>query len=176
MKAVLTVLCALGLAVGVAAQASAQGAARGKAELTVGSAKVSVDYGRPSLHGRTVDSMVAQLPHGPTPKFWRLGANQSTTFTTSADLDFGGTTVPKGVYSLWAHHEGDSWKLVFNSQHGQWGTSHDPSKDLVSVPLTQSKASSSADQVTINLEKQNGGGQIKIQWGDLELTADFTAK
>lgn len=176
MKAPLMVLCAVALAAATANQASAQRAGRGKAELTVGGTTVSVDYGRPSLHGRSVDSMLSQLPNGPTPNFWRLGANQSTTFTTTADLDFGGTTVPKGEYSLWAHHDGDSWKLVFNTQHGQWGTSHDASKDLVSVPLTQTKADSSADLVTIGLDKHDGGGEIKIQWGDLELTASFMAK
>lgn len=176
MKAPLMILCAVALAAATATQAPAQRAGRGKAELTVGSASVTVDYGRPSLHGRSVDSMLSQLPNGPTPNFWRLGANQSTTFTTTADLDFGGTTVPKGTYSLWAHHDGDSWKLVFNTQHGQWGTSHDASKDLVSVPLTQTKAGSSADLVTISLDKHDSGGEIKIQWGDLELTADFTAK
>jgi Protein of unknown function (DUF2911) len=176
MKAVLTVLSALGLAITMAPQASAQSASRGKAELTVGGANVSVDYGRPSLHGRSVDAMLAELPKGPTPNFWRLGANVSTTFTTSADLDFGGTTVPKGEYSLWAHHDGDAWKLVFNTQHGQWGTQHDASKDLVSVPLTQTKASDSADLVTISLEKHGDGGEIMIRWGDLELTGDFTAK
>lgn len=176
MKAPLTVLCAFALAVAAAPQASAQRAGRGKAELTAGSATVTVDYGRPSLHGRSVDSMLSQLPNGPTPNFWRLGANQSTTFTTTADLDFGGTTVPKGTYSLWAQHDGDAWKLVFNTQHGQWGTSHDTSKDLVSVPLTQTKASSSEELVTIGLDKHDSGGQVKIQWGDLELTADFAAK
>ncbi|HUI43348.1 MAG TPA: DUF2911 domain-containing protein [Terriglobia bacterium] len=176
MKAAMMVLCALGLAAAVSGPASAQRAARGKAELTVGSAKVSIDYGRPALHGRTVDSMLSQLPNGPTPNFWRLGANQSTTFSTSADLDFGGTTVPKGEYSLWAHQEDNSWKLVFNTQHGQWGTQHDPSKDLVSVPLTQTKASNSAETVTIGLQQHDSGGEIKIQWGDLELAADFAAK
>ena len=176
MKAVLTIFCSLGLAAAVAGQALAQGG-RGKAELTVGSAKVSVDYGRPSLHGRTVDSMLAELPNGPTPNFWRLGANQSTTFSTTGDLDFGGTTVPKGEYSLWAHHEADnSWKLVFNTQHGQWGTSHNASKDLVSVPLSESKADTSVDRVTISLQQHGDGGEIKIEWGDLVLSSDFTAK
>ena len=50
---------------------------------------------------------------------WRLGANKSTTFKTSADLAFGDVTVPKGEYSLWARREADNtWKLVFNKQHG----------------------------------------------------------
>jgi len=174
MKRFLTVVCALGLFALISCSAFAQGGARGKADVTVGSAKVSVEYGRPALKGRTIQDMLGQLPAG---GFWRLGSNKSTTFSTSADLDFGGTTVPKGEYSLWAQKQADnSWKLVFNSQHGQWGTDHDPAKDAVSVPLTEGKLSTPAEQVTINLAQEGSGGKITIQWGDLELSATFAAK
>jgi hypothetical protein len=170
MKRLLTLVCALGLSAAIACSAWAQGG-RGKASATIGSAHVSIDYGKPALRGRSIQDMLGQLPDG---GFWRLGANQSTTFSTSADLDFGGTTVPKGEYSLWAQKQGDnSWKLVFNTQHGQWGTDHDPSKDLVKVPLTQEKASSPAEQVAINVESS---GKLTIQWGDLQLSTTFTAK
>lgn len=173
MKKLLTIVCALGLGAAISCSAWAQGG-RGKATATIGSANVSIDYGRPALRGRSIQDMLGQLPEG---GFWRLGANQSTTFTTGADLDFGGTTVSKGVYSLWAQKQSDnSWKLVFNTQHGQWGTDHDPSKDLVKVPLTQGKASSPAEQVTINVQQEGTGGKLTIEWGDLQLSTTFTAK
>ncbi len=174
MKPLLTLLCALGLGAALAAPAMAQGNPRGTASVTLGSAKVTIDYGRPSLKGRNVNDLLGQLPAG---EVWRLGADQSTTFTTAGDLDFSGTTVPKGTYSLWARKESDnSWKLVFNSQHGQWGTDHDASKDAVSVPLKQGKAGSAAEQVTIKLQKEGDGGEFTVQWGDLELSANFAAK
>ena len=174
MKSMLTILCAIGLGTVLAAPAMAQGNPRGTASLTLASTKVTVEYGRPSLKGRDVNQMLGQLPAG---EVWRLGADKSTTFTTTGDLDFSGTTVPKGTYSLWARKESDnSWKLVFNSQHGQWGTNHDASKDAVSVPLKQEKGSSSAEEVTIKLEKEGDGGEFTVQWGDLELSANFTAK
>lgn len=173
MKRVLTIVCALGFSAALAGTALAQNNPRGKADATVGSAKVSVDYGRPALKGRNVEDMLGKLGAG---EVWRLGADKSTTFTTTADLDFGGTTVSKGEYSLWARKESDgSWKLVFNSQHGQWGTDHDASKDVYAVPLKQEKESS-ADTVTIKLENESGGGEISIAWGDLELSTNFTAK
>jgi len=174
MKRLLTLLCAIGLGAVLAVPAMAQGNPRGNASLTLGSANVTIEYGRPSLKGRTVSQLLGQLPAG---EVWRLGADKSTTFTTSGALDFSGTTVPAGTYSLWARKESDnSWKLVFNSQHGQWGTNHDASKDAYSVPLKQEKASSSAEQVTIDLEKEDNGGEITVQWGDLEMSANFTAK
>ena len=173
MKRLLTIVFALSVAAAISCSAFAQGG-RGKGNITVGSAQVSVEYGRPALKGRGIQDMLGQLPAG---GFWRLGSNKSTTFSTSADLDFGGTTVPKGEYSLWAQKQADgSWKLVFNSQHGQWGTDHDPSKDVVSVPLTQGKASSAAEEVTINLGQAGSGAKLTIEWGDLELSTTFAAK
>jgi hypothetical protein len=87
--------------------------------------------------------MIGQLKSGDV---WRLGSNKSTTFTTGLDLVFGDVTVPKGEYSLWARKESDgSWKLVFNKQHGQWGTQHDAAQDLAAAPLTETKADKSAE-------------------------------
>lgn len=174
MKRVLTLLCALGLGAALATPAAAQNNPRGTASLTLGGTKVSVEYGRPSLNGRSVSELLGQLPAG---EVWRLGADKSTTFTATGDLDFGGTTVPKGEYSLWARKESDnSWKLVFNSQHGQWGTNHDASKDAVAVPLKQEKETPAAEKVTIELEKEGNGGELTVKWGDLELSTNFTAK
>ena len=143
---------------------------RGTADLTLNGKKISVEYGRPSLGGRTVNELLAQVPADG----WRLGADKSTTFSTTGDLMFGNVKVPKGEYSLWAQKQADgSWKLVFNKQHGQWGTNHDASQDLASVPLKTEKESKPAEQVTITLEEEHGGGEISIQWGDLELSTTF---
>lgn len=168
-------MMSFGLAVALAMTLPAQAAnARGKTEITLNGKTVSVDYGRPTLHGRTVDEMLSQLKVG---GFWRLGADSSTTFETGTALAFGGKTVPAGTYSLWAEKlAGNKWDLVFNKQHGQWGTQHDPKLDFVKVPLQESKASDSADMVTIKLSEMGGGGHFSVQWGDLMLETNFKAK
>jgi DUF2911 family protein len=154
--------------------AAAQNNPRGTSKLTLNGKEVSVEYGRPSLKGRKVEDLLSRVGAG---KVWRLGADQSTTFTTATDLAFGDVTVPKGEYSLWARHEaGNSWKLVFNSEHGQWGTDHDASKDLYAAPLTETKLSSPAEQVTIGVAEADGGGQLAIQWGNMQLATNFKAK
>ena len=169
------VMMSFGLAVALAMALPLLAAnARGKTEITLNGKTVSVDYGRPTLHGRTVGEMLSQLKEG---GFWRLGADSSTTFVTGADLAFGSKTVPAGTYSLWAEKlAGNKWDLVFNKQHGQWGTQHDPKLDLVKVPLDESKASDSAEMVTIKLTDQGDGGHFSVQWGDLMLATNFTAK
>jgi len=174
MKRFLIAVLAMAVIGVVAAIGLAQGNPRGTAKISVGSTMISVEYGRPSLKGRSVAELLEQLKPG---DFWRLGADKSTTFSTTADLQFGDVTVPNGEYSLWAGRQADnSWKLVFNKQHGQWGMQHDASQDLVSVPLKETKASNSAEMVTISLTKQGGGGGIAIQWGDMELAASFKLK
>lgn len=152
---------------------------RGTAKINLKGKMVSVEYGRPSLNGRKVNDLLGELPNG---EVWRLGADKSTTLTTSADLNFGGVTVPKGVYSLWAQKESnDNWKLVFNKQHGQWGTKHDAAQDLTSVPLTiekpgqdkNDKAEKPPEKFTVTLENEKGMGEISFEWGTLELVATF---
>ena len=174
MKRLLIAVLAMVAIVVVAQGVFAQGNPRGAAKISVGGKTVSVDYGRPSLKGRSADDLLQQLKPG---DFWRLGADKSTTFSTTADLQFGDVAVPNGEYSLWAAREADnSWKLVFNKQHGQWGTQHDASQDLASVPLEQTKASNPAEMVTFSLAKQGAGGSIAIQWGDMKLRTSFKVK
>jgi DUF2911 family protein len=164
----------LGVLFSMALNAAAQGNPRGKADLALNGKAISIDYGQPSLKGRTIDDLLGQLKPG---QFWRLGADSSTTFESAATLSFGKVTVPAGTYSLWAKKLADNkWNLVFNKQHGQWGTIHDPKQDAYSVPLTESKASDSAEKVTISLTQMGDGGNVSIQWGDLMLKSDFKAK
>ena len=149
----------------------AQGNPRGKAKLELGGKSISVEYGQPSLHSRTVYEMLSKLP---ADGVWRVGADTSTTFSTSGDLMFGETKIPKGVYSLWARRETDkSWKLVLNSQHGQPGTQHNPKLDVAEIPLKESRAADPPDEVTIVLSKSKKRGLIAIEWGDLRLSAEF---
>ena len=79
------------VAVGVVAWAQSP---RGTSKATIGGSEVSVDYGRPSLRGR---DMLGQAPVGTV---WRTGADQSTTFTTGADITVSGTAIAKGRVQL----------------------------------------------------------------------------
>jgi len=172
-RLLIAVLATVCLVVG-AESGLAQGNPRGTTKITLDGKTVSVEYGRPSLKGRSAADLLGQLQAG---GFWRLGADKSTTFSTAVDLQFGDVTIPAGQYSLWVGRGADnSYKLVFNKQHGQWGTQHDASQDLASAPLEQTKASDSAEMVTISLTKEGDAPLITIQWGDMKLTTNFKAK
>ena len=147
---------------------------RGTSKVTINGKTVSVDYGQPSLKGRTTEEMLGKLQPGAA---WRMGADTATSIKTETDLVFGDLTVPAGEYSLFMQRQDNkSWKLVFNKQHGQWGTQHDPSQDAFFIPLKASKAAKSIEMVTLTLSKAGAGGKLTIQWGTLEVAANFKAK
>ncbi len=146
----------------------AQANPRGTARATVGDASVSIEYGRPSLKGR---DMLGMAQDG---MVWRLGADQSTTLTTSADLNFGGVEIAAGSYSLFARKAGDGWVLLVNSQTGQWGTEHDPSMDIAEIPLMV-HAGQAREQFTVVMGASGNEGMVHFEWGATVLMATFTA-
>jgi len=151
------------LTIGALAQGS-----RGKAELKAGDGMITVDYGQPALKGR---DMLSKLEVGQS---WRMGSNAATTLTTPVDLIFGSTRIAKGTYTLTLKRESaDSFHLVLNSQTGQWGTQHDASKDVASVPMKKETLTSPVEVLTIELKPAAGGGTFSLRWGTLGCSADF---
>jgi Protein of unknown function (DUF2911) len=140
---------------------------RGKAEMKAGAGVITIDYGRPSLRGR---DMLAQLQDG---AFWRMGMNQATVLSTPVELSFGSVKVAKGDYSLWLKKTGDAFQLVFNSQTGQWGTQHDPAKDVCSVAMTKVALAGPVETLTIDLVPAAQGGSLDLSWGAMKLASPF---
>jgi hypothetical protein len=114
----------------------------------VAGATISINYGSPSVKGRKIFGGLE--PYG---KLWRAGANQATVFTTDKDITIEGKKLPAGKYTFFAMPGESEWKIVFNSQVGQWGitggpngsvANEDPAKDVLvatvkakTAPLTE---------------------------------------
>jgi hypothetical protein len=148
----------------------AHGQNRAEVKATVGKANLAVEYGRPSLRGR--DPLKMMQPGN----VWRLGADASTTLSTDADLEFGGTRVPKGKYILLAQMaEGGKWSLIVSSKPH---TQYDPSAKVAEIPLEVKEGGESVEQMTINLSADKDSmGKIEVAWGTMRLAGSFaTAK
>jgi len=91
MKRLLSGICGLAVLVILAVPGLAHGNSRGTSKLDINGKTVSVEYGQPSLKGRSVDEMLGKLKLGDV---WRLGADASTTFATPIDLMFGKVALP----------------------------------------------------------------------------------
>ena len=75
------------------------------ASLDLGGGKsVTIDYSSPRLKGRKFGKDLA--PYG---QVWRTGANEATTFVTTADITVGGTPVPAGNYTIFTIPNPDKW-------------------------------------------------------------------
>lgn len=164
-------LCAATLSALVAVAAGQGNAARGKAEATINGKAIAIDYGRPSLKGRDIFSMVQPG------MVWRLGMNMSTSIETAGDLVIAGKELKAGKYSLWAKKTGaDSWTLAFHPKTGVWGAPPLMDGFIAELPLKTEKVADSAEQLTITLAGNKGKAGIKIHWGTAALTGSFDVK
>jgi len=136
-----------------------------------GGATLWIDYGRPGKRGRVIFGGV--VPYG---EVWRTGANAATQFRTDKALDFGGTVVPPGFYTLWTIPTASGWKLVINSETGQWGTDHKAAKDLYTIDMKVSTLPQVTERFTISVEANPQGGVLNLDWDTTRASAAFTVK
>lgn len=143
----------------------------GTAEVTLNGKEVAIEYSRPSLRGRKMDTLA---PYG---KVWRTGANEATALTTEADLNVGGANVPAGKYTLYSLPAEGTWKLIINKQTGQWGTRYDETQDLARVDMQKSQTTGPVEQFTISFEKKgNDAANLVLEWENTRLTVPVKGK
>src|SRR5215469_3003191 len=113
---------------------------------------ITVDYSSPRMKGRKIFGDL--VPYGDV---WRTGANEATTFVTTANLMVGGKDVPAGSYTIFTLPEQDKWTLIINKHTGEWGIPyHYESEELARVPMQVSKTSSPVENFTIDLNQSGG--------------------
>jgi hypothetical protein len=125
-----------------------------------GGQTITIDYSSPRAKGRKIYGGI--VPFG---QIWRTGANESTTFVTTLDLNVGGTTVPAGNYTIFTVPNEDKWQLVISKKTGEWGTDYPgPSNDLARIDMKVSKLPSPVEDFTISFEKAGSGANLNIDW------------
>jgi hypothetical protein len=135
---------------------------------TIAGAQIGIDYSRPSLRGRALNTLV------PPGEVWRTGANAATKLTTDRPLRFGSLNVPAGEYSIFTIPNATSWTLILNRQTGQSGLERDPAQDLGRVDMQVRTLDTPVEQFTILVESQGQGGVLRLRWGRTEASVPFT--
>ena len=152
---------------------------------------IEVEYGRPILRGRAdlfgsgADYGQAFLLGAPV---WRVGANQSTTFMTEADLMFGGQRLSAGTYTMFVELGTSEWALIFSTYgvkdsfqeetpNALWGAyGYTADRDVLRTSMPVAMHPVSADQLTIMFtDMTQQGGNLTVWWDDQIATAAFTA-
>jgi hypothetical protein len=121
---------------------------------------ITVDYSSPRVKGRKIFG-----EHEPYGKVWRAGANEATTFVTTADLMVGGTHVPAGSYTIFAIPNKDKWTLIISKKTGEWGTDYPGlSEDLARIDMKASTLPSTVENFTIAFDKTATGCTLRMDW------------
>ena len=129
-------------------------------------AVVSIDYGQPSVKGRTIGKDLEPMDG----KVWRAGANEATAFETSKDIIVEGKPLPAGKYALFTLSTGDDWTIIFNKTPGQWGAfKYNEADDVLRVKARASKNAAFAEKLTYTINKE---GNVALLWGDRKV--EFT--
>lgn len=140
---------------------------------TAAGATLWIDYGRPAKRGRVVYGS----PIVPWGEVWRTGANAATQFRTDRVLELGGVMLQPGMYTLWTIPQpSGGWKLLVNSQTGQWGTAHDGTKDVYQLDMTTSALPAVVERFTISVAPTTAGGTLNLDWDQVRASIPFTVR
>lgn len=146
-----------------------------------GGSWIDVHYGRPILRGRQgifgEGDEYGQGIYAGAP-LWRVGADQTTTFTTEADLLIGGQRLAAGEYTMFADLSNPAaWTLIFttwgvkqtfreDNPNALWGAyGYDDSKDVMRTTMSVETVEYSMDQLQVGfVDMTRQGGAMYILW------------
>jgi hypothetical protein len=140
-----------------------------RSEWTINGAKVSIEYGRPSLKGRPESQMM------PAGKPWRTGADEATILTTDKPLKFGSLNLAPGTYTV-NTQPGTEWQLIVGKlgKPRQWGIPYNSGLEIGRAPMKVGKTAAPVEQLTISIDDTAAGGVLRIEWGTTSATIPFT--
>jgi len=175
LKLVFVMLCCVVAGAGMVQLAFAQApkyvSPPAKANVSLGSTAITIDYCAPSAHGRTIFGGL--VPYG---EVWRTGANAATTMTTTGDLQIGDLKVPAGTYTLYSVPTASGWTLVVNKQTKQWGTVYDKSQDLGRVRMAAGSTAAPVETFVIGFDKTMGQTtELHLKWAGVDASVQITA-
>src|SRR5256886_11296909 len=143
--------------------------ATAKCDLPAGKS-ITVDYSSPRAKGRKIFGDV--VPYGEP---WRTGANEATTFVTTADLMVGGQHVPAGKYTIFTIPNKDKWTLVISKKTGEWGIPYPgASEDLSRIDMKASTLPSTVENFTIAFDKTGSGCTLRMDWETTRASVDIS--
>ena len=130
---------------------------------------VRIIYSRPQLKGRSMSDLA------PAGKVWRTGANEAPEITFYKDVNFGGTAVSAGTYSLFTIPADGEWTVILNKNLNQWGSySYDEGADVARVKATATSDGKSLEEFSIAFKEADGGAHMVMGWGATRVAVPIT--
>ena len=137
-----------------------------QATATVNGKTVTIDYSQPSVKGRKIWGELV-----PYDQVWRAGANETTTFTLSADATVGGKNLPAGKYAFFVIPNEKEWTIIFNKTI-KWGAfSYKQEEDVLRVTVPVKKSNAFGEKLAYSVSPK---GAVTLVWEN--AAAEFIVK
>lgn len=141
-----------------------------KAEGSIGTAKISIDYGSPSVRGRVIwGGLVA---YGAV---WATGAHHATSVTFSRDVAINGKTLQAGTYALFTIPDKNEWTIILNKNYDQHlADEYDEKQDVVRVKTTAKPLEKVQEEMMFSITEKNANeGIISFAWEKITWSLVF---
>ncbi len=130
----------------------------------IGFTTITVEYSRPAVRGRELFGGL--VPYG---RIWRVGANESTKFSTNTQVSIQGNILEPGTYALYAFPEQDSWEVAFHRNTTHWGdgrTAYDPDEDAFRVKVVPREVEVWQENFLVSFDSiHHNGALMEWRWG-----------
>lgn len=121
---------------------------------------ITIDYGQPSIKGRTIGKQIAPFNGKP----WRTGANEQTTIMVNKDVSIEGHNLAAGKYSIWTVPGEKEWVVIINKNTSNFGNKYPKGSDAFRFTILPQKSPAFAEAMKFSVEKS---GMVSFVWGDI---------
>jgi len=146
----------------VASLSFAQSSPRKQATGEINGINISIDYGAPSVKGRTIWGGLEKYG-----KVWRAGANENTTIAFDKNVSINNVILPAGKYGFFIiPNENEKWTVIFNKKNDGWGAySYNQEEDALRVDISPKFVDDSQEQLQYSV----GESSIHFAWEKAKL-------
>ncbi len=126
---------------------------------------IKITYGRPHKRGRVIFGDL--VPYG---KIWRTGANEATEITLTKDVLINKKRLKAGTYTIFTVPDKKKWQIIFNSDHGLWGSyNYNPDKNVLVAEAPVSETNTVYEPFTIELQLQDDSANLIMIWEETKV-------
>ncbi|MFT5102877.1 MAG: hypothetical protein ACI86C_000524 [Candidatus Latescibacterota bacterium] len=128
-----------------------------------------VVYSRPSKKGRDVFGDLV-----PYNQVWRTGANEATELTLYTAMEFGGSKLEAGTYTLYTIPNAERWTIIINGDTNVWGSSsYKAEKDIARLDVLVKNAAAPTETLSMVFRPEENGTTLMIGWDNTYVEVPF---
>jgi hypothetical protein len=138
---------------------------------------INISYCQPAAKGRIIfgeEQAGALQPFG---QYWRVGANEATTFEINNPIKINDKELKAGKYALYAYPGESTWTICFNSDWDRWGaTEPDPKNDVFRTEIQAINNAAMQELLLISFNNTDsiGSASLNIHWDKTLVKIPFS--